>query len=44
MPYRGTKDAEMKLKLERKFKRIYDKYNDLQRKLGEKPDGKDQTD
>ncbi len=43
-PYRGTKDAEMKLKLERKFKRIYDKYNDLQRKLGEKPDGKDQTD
>ena len=43
-PYKGTKDAEKTLKLERKFKRIYDKYNELQGKLGEKPYGKDQTD
>ena len=43
-PFKGTKDAEKKLKLDRKFKRIYVKYNDLQEKLGEKPNGKDQTD
>ena len=34
-PYKGTKDAEKKLKLERKFKRIYEKYNETHMKLRE---------